>query len=61
MAPLRTSGGDIEQGDEENIKWLASYGIAAGWQRQMYESDATYAARVFGIDVVAEDAKERAG
>lgn len=49
MAPLRTSGGDIEQPAEKNIEWLASYGIAAGWQRQMYESNATYVKRIFGI------------
>lgn len=50
MAPLRTSGGDIEQSPEKNIEWLASYGIAAGWQRQMYESDGTYVKRVFGVE-----------
>lgn len=49
MAPLRTSGGDIEQSTEKNIEWLASYGVAAGWQRQMYESDETYVKRVFDM------------
>lgn len=50
MAPLRTSGGDIEQSTEKNIEWLSSYGVAAGWQRQLYESDETYVKRIFGID-----------
>lgn len=50
MAPLRTAGGDIEQSPEKNIEWLASYGIAAGWQRQMYESDETYVKRVFDVE-----------
>lgn len=50
MTPLRTAAGDVEQSPVENIKWLASYGVAAGWQRQMYESDETYVKRVFSIE-----------
>lgn len=55
MAPLRTSGIDIEQTNHQNIAHLAKYGDAAGWQLRMYESDETYVARVFGLTVKDED------
>lgn len=45
--------GDIVQSNEANIEWLASYGKAAGWQAQMYESDESYVRRIFNIDVPA--------
>lgn len=49
MAPLRTGSVEIAQDHRENVKWLASYGKAAGWQARMYESDETYVERTFGV------------
>jgi hypothetical protein len=49
MAPLHTAAGEIAQDRRENVKWLASYGKAAGWRAQMYESDETYVERIFGV------------
>jgi hypothetical protein len=49
MAPLHTGSVEIAQDRSENVKWLASYGKAAGWHAEMYESDETYVERIFGV------------
>jgi hypothetical protein len=49
IAPLHTGAGEIAQDRRENVKWLASYGKAAGWQAQMYESNETYVERILGV------------